>query len=164
MSQGPHIAPQRATNIPDNVKINNENGKNNEQNNSELLEDKKSYHSIIQYPALNTENLNNMIIHIDDLAIKYDKTINILKDTLNKINTNNTELANRYDTTLKSINDTLSNINTNNTALANRYDTTLKGLDDTLKKSNQIQDNLLVILQKLVPSLNSENLQKDNNN
>ena len=105
-----------------------------------------------------------MIIHIDDLATKYDKTINILKDTLNKINTNNTELANRYDTTLKSINDTLSNINTNNTALANRYDTTLKGLDDTLKKSNQIQDNLLVILQKLVPSLNSENLQKDNNN
>ena len=116
-----------------------------------------------------------MIIHIDDLATKYDKTINILKDTLNKINTNNTELANRYDTTLKSINDTLSNINTNNTALANRYDntlqnlanrydTTLKDLDDTLKKSNQIQDNLLVILQKLVPSLNSDNLQKDNNN
>ena len=69
--------------IADDVKIDNENEKNNEHNNNgELLEDKKSLNSIIQYPALNNENLNNMIVHIDDLATKYDQTINILNDTL----------------------------------------------------------------------------------
>lgn len=65
---------------------------------------------------------------------------------------------NRNDNTLQILNDTLNNINSNNTALANRYDTTLQSLKDTLKKTNQIQDNLLGILQKLVPSLNLHNL------
>ena len=84
-----------------------------------------------------------MIIHIDDLATKYDKTINCfnetLKNTLKNINTNNTELVKRYDNTLKDLNNTLKNINTNNTALAKKYDNTLKDLNDTLKKSKAIQ-------------------------
>ena len=121
--------------------------KNNEQNNSanESLEDKKSIHSITQYVALNSENLNNMIIHIDDLATKYDKTIKSFNDTLINIQTNNNELANRYDNTLQSLNGTLKDI-------SNRYDNTLQSLNDTLKKSNQIQDKLIELLQKLVPA------------
>ena len=71
------------------------------------LKEKKSLHSLTQYVPLNSENFNNMITHIDDLATKYDKTINCFNETLKNINTNNTELANRYDNTLKDLNNTL---------------------------------------------------------
>ena len=51
-----------------------------------------------------------MITHIDDLATKYDKTINCFNETIKNINTNNTELANRYDNTLKDLNNTLKKL------------------------------------------------------
>ena len=41
-----------------------------------------------------------MIIHIDELATKYDITIKSFKDTLIDIKTNNIELSYRYDNTL----------------------------------------------------------------
>ena len=56
-----------------------------------------------------------MIIHIEDLATKYDKTIKSLNGTLKNINDN-----------IQSLNDTLKNINSNNTDLTNRYDNIYK--------------------------------------
>ena len=125
----------------DNANVDNSNAKANSNQNSipnENSPEKKSMNSIEQSDVLNSQNLQNMITHIDDLATKYDKTIKSLNDTLKNIN--------------ESLNDTLKNINSNNTNLANRYDNTLQNLNDTLKKSNQIQDKLLEVLKKLVPA------------
>ena len=87
----------------DNINMDKDNMiNNNAQNNSanESLEEKKSLHSLTQYVAFNSESLNNMIIHIDELATKYDITIKSFKDTLIDIKTNNIELSYRYDNTL----------------------------------------------------------------
>ena len=91
-----NLEPNNVNLDPNNFNIDNVKN-NNDQNNSanESLEEKKSLHSITQYVALNSENLNNMIIHIDDLATKYDKIIKSFNDTLINIQTNNIELANR---------------------------------------------------------------------
>ena len=77
---------------------------------NEQVEGKKSQNSINHLVPFNSDNLKNVIAHIDDLATKYDNTVKSLNDTLKS----NTE-------TLKILNETLNNIDKNNTDIMNKF-------------------------------------------